>query len=75
MSTIFLRSTDEEDCGNEHLVVRVIFVPSASFSARNWIMCPEESGSVGLYVGGFALSYPTVRSRTLVIVSPARVLG
>ena len=38
-------------------------------------MWPEESGSVGLYEGGFALSYPMVRSRTDVTVRPARVLG
>ena len=53
----------------------VIFVPSASDSARNCTICPEESGSAGLYVGGFALSYPIVRSRTLVTVMPAMVFG
>lgn len=35
-----------------------------SDSARNWIMWPEDSGKVGVYVGGLALSYPVVRSRT-----------
>lgn len=53
----------------------VTFVPSAGDSALNCTIWPEESGSAGLYVGGFALSYPTVRSRTLVTVRPAMVLG
>ena len=56
-------------------VVSVILVPSAGDSALNCTICPEESGSAGLYVGGFALSYPIVRSRTLVTDKPAMVFG
>ena len=39
--------------------------------ALNWIMWPEDSGSLGAYVGGFVLSYPcaTVRSMMLATVS------
>ena len=58
-----------------HLVVSVIFVPSVGDSALNCTIWPDESGNVGLYVGGFELSYPIVRSRTLVTVSPAMVFG
>ena len=61
--------------GWTHLVVSVILVPSALFSARNWIIWPEDNGREGLYVGGFALSYPRVRSRTLVMVKLAIVGG
>jgi hypothetical protein len=52
-------------------VVRTILVPSEILSALNWIICPEDNGSEGLYVGGFVVSYPMVKSTTLVMVRPA----
>ena len=56
-------------------VVSTIFVRPSAACARNWIMCPDESGSAGEYEGAFALSYPVVRSTTRVIARPAMCVG
>lgn len=42
--------------GPTYLVVSTIFVPSDGDSARNWIMCPEDRGKLGLWEGGLPVS-------------------
>ena len=65
----------EDKLNFAYLVVNVILVFPSGDSALNWIICPEERGKEGLNVGGLEVSYPIVRSCTLLMVSPASVGG